>query len=33
MIFYFPLEDGIDVVRVLYGGRNIEAIFEQEDDE
>jgi toxin ParE1/3/4 len=27
LIFYFPLEDGIDVVRVLHGARELEAIF------
>lgn len=28
LIFYFPLKDGIEVVRVLHGARDIEAIFE-----
>jgi toxin ParE1/3/4 len=28
LIFYFPLTDGIDVVRVLHGARDLEAIFQ-----
>lgn len=28
VIFYLPLPDGIDVVRVLHGSRDIEAGFE-----
>ena len=28
LIFYFPLEDGIDVVRVLHGARDVEALFD-----
>lgn len=27
LIFYFPLEDGIDIVRVLHGAREIERLF------
>ncbi len=27
-IFYLPLEDGIDVLRVLHSSRDIESIFE-----
>ncbi len=27
LIFYFPLSNGIDIVRVLHGARNLEAIF------
>lgn len=27
VIFYLPIEDGIDVVRVLHGARDIEAVF------
>jgi toxin ParE1/3/4 len=27
LIFYFPLEDGIDIVRVLHGSRDIENLF------
>jgi toxin ParE1/3/4 len=27
VIFYLPLDDGIDVVRVLHGKRNIDALF------
>ena len=29
LIFYFPLTNGIDVVRVLYGRRDIERIFQE----
>ena len=28
LIFYFPLEDGVDVVRVLHGARELEALFD-----
>jgi toxin ParE1/3/4 len=28
MVFYLPLEDGIDVVRILHGMRDLEALFE-----
>jgi toxin ParE1/3/4 len=28
MIFYYPLSDGIEVVRVLHGVRDIQDIFE-----
>jgi toxin ParE1/3/4 len=31
LIFYFPLEDGIDIVRVLHGSRDVDAIFHQDD--
>jgi len=27
LIFYFPLEDGIDVIRVLHGTRDVEVIL------
>ncbi|MBA2659749.1 MAG: type II toxin-antitoxin system RelE/ParE family toxin [Nitrosospira sp.] len=27
LIFYFPLEDGIDIVRVLHGSRDIESLL------
>ena len=27
LIFYFPLEDGIDIIRVLHGSRDIERLF------
>jgi toxin ParE1/3/4 len=30
VVFYLPLDDGIEVVRVLYGGRDVEAILEAE---
>jgi toxin ParE1/3/4 len=28
VVFYMPLSDGIDVVRVLHGARDIETVFE-----
>jgi len=31
LIFYRPTEDGIEVLRVLHGRRDIEAIFEERD--
>jgi toxin ParE1/3/4 len=31
LIFYFPLQDGIDVVRVLHGARDLATIFEADD--
>lgn len=33
MIFYYPRENGIEVVRVLAGRRDIERIFEEEEGE
>lgn len=27
LIFYFPLVDGVDIVRVLHGSRDIESLF------
>ncbi len=33
VIFYRPSPDGIEVVRVLHGKRDIEAIFAEESDE
>lgn len=33
VIFYRPSPNGIEVVRVLHGKRDIEAIFESESDE
>lgn len=33
LIFYFPLTNGIDVVRILYGRRDIERIFQEEQEE
>jgi toxin ParE1/3/4 len=30
VIFYLPLANGIEVVRVIHGARDIEAIFEEE---
>lgn len=31
LIFYIPLDDGADVVRVLSGVRNIEALFKNDE--
>lgn len=28
LVFYLPLPDGIEVVRVLHGSRDVEALFE-----
>ncbi len=30
LVFYFPLGDGIDIVRILHGARDLEAIFQSE---
>jgi len=30
VVFYAPLDDGIDIVRVLHGSRDIDAIFNPE---
>ena len=30
LIFYIPLDDGVDVVRVLNGARELEALFQNE---
>jgi len=27
LVFYLPLDDGIEVVRVLHGSREIDALF------
>ncbi len=32
LVFYFPLKDGIEVVRVIHGARDLEALFEQPPD-
>lgn len=32
MIFYRPIENGIEVIRLLSGYRNLKAIFQGEDD-
>lgn len=29
LIFYRPLDDGIEIIRVLHGAREIESLFEQ----
>ena len=29
LIFYRPIEDGIEVLRVLHGARDIDALFEE----
>ena len=33
MIFYLPLDDGIDVVRVLHSARDIDAVFADDPPE
>lgn len=30
VVFYMPMDDGIDVVRVLHGARDIDAVFSPE---
>lgn len=32
VVLYLPLTNGIDVIRVLHGARDIETIFEDEDE-
>jgi toxin ParE1/3/4 len=32
VIFYQPLSDGIDVVRVLHSARDIDAVFDSDSD-
>ncbi len=32
LIFYTTLEDTIEIVRILYGGRDLEALFQEDDD-
>ena len=31
MIYFFPLDDGIEVVRILHSSRDVDAIFQDED--
>lgn len=31
VVFYLPLTNGIDVIRVLHGARDIETVFEDEE--
>jgi len=31
VIFYLPLSNGVDIVRILHGARDIEAIFQDEE--
>jgi toxin ParE1/3/4 len=33
LIFYRPINQGIEVIRVLHGARDIQSLFEEEDDE
>lgn len=33
IVFYYPREDGIDIVRVAYGRRDLKALFEEFEDE
>ena len=32
VVFYLPLKNGIDVIRVLHGARDIETVFEGEEE-
>jgi toxin ParE1/3/4 len=32
VIFYFPISNGIDIIRILHGARDIQSIFEDEND-
>ena len=32
LIFYRPIEDGVEIVHVTHGARDIEAIFESSDE-
>ena len=32
LIFYRPSEDGVDIIRVLHGARDIEKVFEEDED-
>jgi len=29
LVFYRPVEDGIEILRVIHGARDIEALFEE----
>ncbi|MEH1821103.1 MAG: type II toxin-antitoxin system RelE/ParE family toxin [Nostoc sp.] len=31
LIFYRPIDEGIEIVRILHGSQNIETIFQDED--
>lgn len=31
VVFYLPLTDGVDIVRVLHGARDLEAAFQADD--
>jgi toxin ParE1/3/4 len=33
LIFYRPIEDGIEVLRVLHGARDVERLFTEEGEE
>jgi toxin ParE1/3/4 len=33
IIFYYPRQDGIDIVRIAYGRRDLKALFEEFRDE
>jgi toxin ParE1/3/4 len=32
LIFYRPLEDGVDILRVVHGSRNLRALFRRRDE-
>lgn len=31
LVFYFPRESGVEVVRLLHGAQDVEALFESSD--
>jgi toxin ParE1/3/4 len=33
LIFYYPIPDGIKIIRVLFGGRNLVALDWEAEDE
>lgn len=33
LIFYRPINQGIEVIRVLHGARDIQSLFEEEEDD
>jgi len=32
VVFYRPIDEGIDVIRVLHGARDLDAVFQSRDD-
>jgi toxin ParE1/3/4 len=33
LIFYCPINQGIEVIRILHGARDIQSLFEEDDNE